>query len=130
MDYKNAKLNKLLPLYVLIFLLAIILASPPHLFSPPLFMPLRFPYYLEEMGPFLGATWPLTFRIYHLSLIVIGLIFSINLLAITFPKWRMAGVFSSFFGIFLTVPVIIFFFAQFTKINLTTAIIYGLTFVL
>ena len=125
MDRQRVKLEKLLPLYIFTVFLTIILVGPPHLFPPPSFMPFRFPHYLETMNPFLGIAWPLTFKIYHLILLSIAIVYSLNLLAITIPKWRKIGKFSSFLGTFLIIPVIVFLFAQFTKVNLSTAIIYG-----
>ncbi len=89
-------------------------------------MPFRFPHYLEMMKPFLGISWPMTFEIYHLILVILAIIGSINILGIVFyPKWRIFAQISSFFGIFLLILMVLFFFIQFASVNFSTAIIYG-----
>ncbi len=107
-------------------ILAVILIAPTHIFSPPLFMPFRFPYHLEMMSPFMGISWPTTFKIYHLGLISITSIGSINILGILFyPKFKTYALASSFIGSFLTLCIILFFFFPFMKINIQISLIYG-----
>lgn len=113
-------------LYLFILILTFFLVAPPHLFPSPYFMPLRFPHYLETMGPFFGVSWPMSFEIYHYTLYALVTIASLNALGILlYPKLRYAALFSSLFGIFLIPPMILFFFFVFININALTAIIYG-----
>lgn len=124
---KRKKLESLKILYLFIFILTFILVTPTHLFPQPYFMPLRFPHYLEMMGPFLGISWPMSFKIYHYgiySLIAIG---CLNFLGIiSYSKFRKTAIFSSFVGIFFFSLMALFFFFQFIKVNPSTAVIYGL----
>lgn len=127
MNDKEIKLRKLISMYIFIIALAIILVGPPHLSPPPLFMPFRFPHYLEMMNPFLGISWPITFRIYHYTLYSLALIGSLNVLGIIFyPKFKKLAIFSSLIGIFLILLIILFFFFKFISVNVSTAIVYGL----
>lgn len=113
--------------YLFILILTFILVVPAHLFPPPYFMPLRFPHYLEMMGPFLGVSWPLSFEIYHYGLYALAIIGSLNILGIFFyPKLKKLPVFSSLIGLFLIIPMVLFFFLIFLNVNAPTAIIYGL----
>lgn len=89
-------------------------------------MPLRFPHYLEMMKPFLGVSWPTTFKIYHYviySLIILG---SLNALGIIlYPKLKKIAILSSKIGVFLISCIILFLFFPFMRVNPPTAIIYG-----
>ena len=124
---KNNLLEKLKLFYLFTFILTAILVLPAHLFPPPLFMPLRFPHYLEMMRPFLGISWPITFNIYHLVLLILAIIGSFNILGIVFfPKWRLFAQISSSAGICMTTLMVLFFLFLFTKVNVSTAIIYGI----
>lgn len=118
-------LRKLKLLYPFIFALGAVLIVPTHFFPPPFFMPLRFPHYLEMMGPFLGISWPLTFEIYHYVLYALILIGSLNVLGIIFLKFKNIAVFSSLIGLFLITPITLFFLFPFMKVNPQTSIIYG-----
>lgn len=130
MKQKLILLKRLKLLYLFIFLVTIILIVPTHLFPAPSLMPLRFPHYLEMMGPFLGVSWPISFEIYHYALFVLVTIASLNVLGILFyPKLSKVALFSSLIGIFLISLIILFFLLVFTKTNLPTSIIYGLYFV-
>lgn len=111
--------------YLFILILTIILIAPAHVFPPPLFMPLRFPHYLKMMGPFLGVFWPATFEIYHYAILTLATIGSLNVLGITFPKFKNIAIFSSLIGLFLISLMVLFFFFQFTNVNPPTAVIYG-----
>lgn len=113
--------------YLFILVLTIALVGPPHIFPQPYFMPLRFPHYLEMMPPFLGFSWPMTFEIYHYVLYTLALIVNLNLLGIIlYPKFKHIAMASSLAGLFLILPMILFFFLVFINVNLPTAIIYGL----
>lgn len=114
-------------LYIFVLALTFILVVPPHLFPQPLFMPLRFPHYLEMMKPFLGVSWPMSFKLYHYALYSLAIIGSLNVLGIIFyPKLNRIAFVSSLSGIFLIFPMILFFFFVFLNINAPTAFIYGL----
>ena len=113
--------------YLFILILTIILVFPAHIFSPPSFMPFRFPHYLEVMDPIWGIFWPMTFQIYHIVLLILAIIESINVLGIVFyPKWIQFAKASSFAGIILTLGMILFFLFPFMKVNPSTAFIYGI----
>lgn len=126
MDEKKSKLRKLIPLYLLILILTILFVSSTHLFPQPSFMPLRFPHYLEMMKPLLGISWPLTFEIYHWTLVVLVTILLTNMLGILFKPWRSIAKISSFIGLAITSLMVSFFFFVFVNVNLPNAIIYGL----
>lgn len=127
MNEKKIKLGKLIPSYIFIIVLTAILVLPPHLFPQPLFMPFRFPHYLEMMKPFLGISWPMSFEIYHYALYILTIIGSLNVLGIIFyPRLKKITIPSSFAGIFLFSLMILFFFFKFITVNAPTAIIYGL----
>ena len=126
MNQKPSQLKLLRLYYLFIFILTIILVLPTHIFPIPTFMPFRFPHYLEMMSPFLGVSWPMTFEIYHIVLLILAIIGSINILGIVYyPKWRMLARVSSFVGIILTLGMILFFLFPFMKVNPPTALIYG-----
>lgn len=118
---------KLLKLYyVFILILTIILVLPTHVSPIPSFMPLRFPHYLEMMEPFLGISWPATFEIYHLVILILAIIGSINILGIVFyPNWRLMTRISSLVGFFVTLVMVLFFLFFFMGLNPPTALIYG-----
>lgn len=127
---KSKKLENLKLLYLLIFILGTVLILPTHLFPQPLFMPLRFPHYLEMMGPFLGVSWPMTFEIYHYALYALALIGSLNVFGIIFyPKFKQIALVSSVIGLFLFPVIILFLFLKFISVNAPTAVIYGFYFV-
>lgn len=123
---KQKHLERLKFLYFFIFIVSVILVVPAHLFPHPFFMALRFPHYLEMMGPFLGVSWPMSFEIYHYGLYALALIGSLNILGIIFLKLRKTALFSSLIGIFLISLMILFFFFMFISVNAPTAVIYGL----
>lgn len=125
MKQKPNQLKTLKLYYLFILILTIILVVPTHIFPIPSFMPLRFPHYLEMMAPILGVSWPVTFEIYHYTLIAITLIFSFNILGLTFTKWKKVARFSSAAGIPIF-SVMILFFYLFIRVNPSTALIYGL----
>ena len=130
MKQKFSELKALKLYYLFILILTIILVLPTHIFPIPSFMPLRFPHYLEMMKPFLGISWPATFEIYHYVLYALTIIGSLNVLGIIFyPKLRYAVLFSSLIGIFLIIPIILFLFFIFINVNASTAVIYGLYFI-
>ena len=123
---KSKRLENLKLLYLFIFLINAIFVIPTHLFSPPLFMPFRFPHYLEMMKPFLGISWPVSFEIYHYALYALAIIGSLNVFGILFyPRLKNAAIFSSLIGIFLISLMVLFLFFVFIKVNPPTAIIYG-----
>ena len=126
MKQKPNQLKTLKLCYLFILLLTIIFVGLTHLFPIPYFMPFRFPHYLERMKPLSGISWPMTFEIYHYTLIIISLIFSFNILGLTFSKWREMAIFSSATGIPIFSAMILFFFFLFTQVNPPTAIIYGI----
>lgn len=112
--------------YLFILILTIILILPTHVFPIPYFMPFRFPHYLEKMEPFLGISWPATFQIYHLTLLILAIIGSLNVLGIVFyPKWKSLAQISSFIGIFFFSLMSLFFFFLFINVNPLTSFIYG-----
>lgn len=119
------KIHQLKILYLLVLVATLLLVGPTHLFSPPSFMPLRFAHYLEMMGPFLGVSWPMSFDVYHWILIILGIIGSLNILGITFPKWRKAARTSSFLGLFFFGAITLFFLFPFMQTNSQTAFIYA-----
>jgi len=126
MKQKTRQLKLLKLYYLFTLILTIILVLPTHIFPQPLFMPLRFPHYLERMEPFWRISWPLSFEIYHYALIVIALIFSFNILGLTFARWRKIAIFSSAAGIPIFSVMILFFFFPFMEINQPTATIYSI----
>lgn len=116
--------------YLLVFVLGAIIIIPTHLSAPPAFMYARFPHYLEMMKPFLGVSWPATFEIYHYVIYTLIALASFNVLGILFyPKLNKITLTSSLIGIFLLSLIILFFFFVFTSVNASTAVIYGLYFV-
>lgn len=124
---KTKELYYLKILYLTAFITIGILFALTHIFPQPFFMPFRFPHYLEMMPTFLGVSWPMSFEIYHYILYALVLIGSLNVLGIIFyPKFRKTAIFSSFVGIFLIFPMILFFFFVFLSVNASTAVIYGL----
>lgn len=127
MNEKKIKLKKLTFLYILIIALTISLVGPPHIFPQPYFMPLRFPHYLEQMKPFLGVSWPMSFQIYHYAIYSLIIIGTINILGIFFyPKFRRIVLISSGIGVILFSLMALFFFFKFINVNASTAIAYGL----
>lgn len=127
MKQKASQLKSIKLLCLFIFILTIILVAPTHIFPIPYFMPFRFPHYLEMMKPFLGISWPMTFEIYHLVLLILAIIGSVNVLGIVFyPKYRLLIRTSSLAGLFLTFTMSLFFLFLFIEVNPPTAIIYGL----
>lgn len=124
---KQKLLNKLKFFYLFVFALSALLIAPTHILPLPSLMPLRFPYYLEMMEPFLGVSWPISFEIYHYAIYALITIGSINVLGIIFyPKLNKIAFVSSLSGIFLISLFILFFFLKFINVNAPTAIIYGL----
>jgi len=114
-------------LYLLIFILGAIIIVPTHLFPPPTFMYARFPHYLELMGPFLGIIWPTTFKIYHITLYILAIVLSFNVLGIVLhPRLKKNAAFFSLIGIFLLSLITLFLFFKFVSVNFLTGIIYGL----
>ncbi|MBI2028494.1 MAG: hypothetical protein HYT07_02680 [Candidatus Levybacteria bacterium] len=128
MGYIKLNINILRFLYLFILIFTIVLVTPPHVFPPPNFMFLRFPTHLESMGSFLSVSWPITFEIYHLGLVVLTLIISINALGLTFLRIRPIAKISSFLGLFLITAIFLFFLFPFMKVNASTAIIYSIYF--
>lgn len=126
LQIKNKDLKQLAYYYLAIVILSVILIAPTHIFSPPLFMPLRFPYYLEKMQPFLGVAWPATFKIYHYVLYILSIVGVFNILGVFYyPKFKRIAIFSCWIGVFLLSAIFLFFLFVFIKINLSTSIIYG-----
>ena len=126
MKNRNTKLKQLKLLYIIIFITTIILVAPTHLFPPPTFMYARFPHYLEMMGTFLGISWPLTFDIYHLVLIILSIIVSFNILGIFFyPKLRLTAQISSFLGLILLTLIFLFFFFVFMRVDANLSLVYS-----
>lgn len=127
---KQKILSQIKLLYLLIFALGSILIAPTHFFPAPSFMTFRFPHYLEMMGPFIGISWPLSFEIYHYVIFALIVVGSLNILGILFyPKFIRVALFSSLIGAFLISLILLFLFLVFIKINPSTAIIYGLFFI-
>jgi len=122
-------LKKLIPLYIFVVILTTILIAPSHVFPQPYFTPFRFPHYLEMMPAFLGFSWPMTFEIYHYALYALAIIGSFNVLGIFYPRFKQIAFASSLIGLFLIIPMVLFFFFVFINVNVSTAIIYGLYFV-
>lgn len=125
MNDKKLKFKKLLLSYLFAVILTIVLVGPAHLFPQPHFMPLRFPHYLEMMPAFLGFSWPTTFKIYHYCLYSLATIGILNILGLLYPKLKQLAILSSSTGLILFSLMALFFFLVFIKINLLTAIIYG-----
>lgn len=119
------QLEKLKILYLLTFALGALIIIPTHIFPPPTFMYARFPHYLEKMPVFLGVSWPVTFEIYHWTLLIIGTIGVINILGLVFSNMKSIAKISSLIGLFLFPLMILFFFFIFISINVLTAVIYG-----
>jgi hypothetical protein len=127
MKKKNKTLEQLKLFYVLVFALGALIIVPTHIFPQPYFMYARFPHYLEQMKPFLGTSWPMTFEIYHYVLYILGLILSFNALGILiYPKLKKIVLITSFIAVFLFLLITIFFFFKFTTVKFSTAIIFGL----
>lgn len=123
---KSKKLESLKILYLSIFVLTAVFVALTHLLPQPLFMPFRFPHYLEMMRPFLGISWPMSFEIYHYVLYTLAIIGSLNALGILFyPKFKQMALISSLTGLFLIPLMVLFLFLQFIKVNPLTAVIYG-----
>ncbi len=124
---KNRKFERLKILYLFIFILTAIIVIPTHIFPQPYFMPFRFPHYLEAMRPFLGVSWPTSFEIYHYVLYTLVVIGSLNALGtVLYPKLNKAVIVSSLTGAIIIPLMILFFFFQFVKVNVSTAIIFGI----
>lgn len=124
--YQTTILKRLRMLHVFIlFLTTIVFILPSHLFPQPYFMYSRFPYYLEMMGPFLGISWPLSFKIYHAILLSLAIIATLNMLGLTYTNWKRAATVSSFLGVFLISFMVIFYLFFFIKVDLSTALTYG-----
>lgn len=124
---KQELLSKLKIFYLFVLILGTIIIAPTHLFPQPYFMYARFPHYLEMMPPFLGASWPMTFEIYHYVIYAFIIIGSLNVLGIVFyPKFKKAALLSSAIGIFFISSLVLFFFFVFLSVNAPTALIYGI----
>ena len=126
-NHKKPKLlEQLKLLYIFIFALTIILVVPTHIFPPPSFENLRFPHYLEMMKPFLGISWPASFKIYHFILVLLALVGTLNVLGIIYyPKWKKIAYTSSFAGLFLIFFMLMFFLFLFINVNPTLSLIYS-----
>ena len=122
-DKKQKKFKFLCLLYFALFITIGIPVALTHAFSPPSFDALRIPAYLRD----LRFPWPLSFDIYHLIIVTLSLIGSINILGITFyPRWKSIAKISSFFGSFLLLSILVFFASSLTmRANIQTALIYG-----
>lgn len=118
-------------LYLFIFVLTVVLVAPPHVLTAPHFMYLRFPTYLEQMPPFLGFPWPLTFKIYHLVAVVLAIIGAINILGIMpYPKFNKLARLSSLAGFILSLLIVLFFLFIFMKVNIQISLIYTFYFLM
>ncbi len=129
MKQKDKTLKQLKLFYLLLFALGAVIIVPTHLSAPPTFMYARFPHYLEMMKPFLGFSWPETFKLYHYVIYALAIIGSLNILGIILPKFKEIALFSSLIGMFLIGAIVLFLFLLFINVNAPVAITYGLYFV-
>lgn len=112
--------------YLFVIALGALIITPTHIFPQPAFMYARFPYYLKKMGPFLGITWPATFKIYHYMLYLLSIVIILNGIGILFyPKFKKSAILSTAIGIFLFLLTASFFFLKFIYVNIATAITFG-----
>ncbi|MBI2031203.1 MAG: hypothetical protein HYT08_01175 [Candidatus Levybacteria bacterium] len=99
--------------YVFLFVLALVNAfTVDILVAPPALAILRVPSNLRAIGEILNAPWTQSLRIYHIFLMIIAVLASLNLLGLSRienPIWRSICKISSFFGFFIFWSIFIFF---------------------
>lgn len=96
-----------------LFVLALVNAfTVDILVAPPALAILRVPSNLRAIGEILNAPWTQSLRIYHIFLMIIAVLASLNLLGLSRienPIWRSICKISSFFGFFIFWSIFIFF---------------------
>jgi len=99
--------------YVFLFIIFLMNAfTVDILVAPPALALLRVPSNLRAIGEILNAPWTQGLRIYHIFLLVIAILASLNLLGLSHldnPIWRTTCKISSFFGFFILWSILIFF---------------------
>jgi len=111
------------------------------LFAPPALAILRVPTNLREIGLLLNAPWTQSLRIYHISLLILCILGSLNLIGLSRLEsriWRGICKISSFFGLLILWAGFIFFMLPFliqgvnyNSVYLRTSLIYAaVTFML
>ncbi len=111
------------------------------LFAPPALAILRIPTNLRQIGLLLNAPWTQSLQIYHIFLLIVFTLGSLNLIGLSrleSPTWRSICKISSFFGLLILWAGFIFFMLPFliqgvdyNPIYLRTSLIYAaVTFIL
>ena len=111
------------------------------LFAPPALAILRVPTNLREIGLLLNAPWTQSLRIYHIFLLIVFALGSLNLIGLSRLEsriWRSICKISSFFGLLIFWAGFIFFMlpfliqgADYNPVYLRTSLIYAaVTFIL
>ena len=123
-------------IYVLLFITAFLNAfTVDVLVAPPALALLRVPSNLRAIGEILSAPWAQNLRVYHIFLLIIAVLASLNLIGLSRldnPIWRTTCKISSFFGLFIFWTIFIFFALpfiltgiKFDPIYLKTSLIYA-----
>lgn len=122
-------------MHVFVFIGAFGLIAAMHTTPSPALAVFRIPQNLQEVGPYLGMSWPMSLRIYHFFLLFFFttvLINGIGLSKIPIPKWRSICKISSFFGMLLMWSATLFFLlslsleGNFHVTNLKTSLVYSI----
>lgn len=110
------------------------------LIAPPALAILRVPSNIREIGEIINAPWTQNLRLYHVLLLIVTIVGSVNLLGLSSLHskfWRSACRISSFFGILILWSGIIFFLLPFliggsyASVYLRTSLIYaGVSFII
>lgn len=99
--------------YIFLFIAALMNAfTVDILVAPPALALLRVPSNLRAIGEVLNAPWTQSLRVYHIFLLVVAVLASLNLLGLSRlnnPIWRTTCKISSFFGFFIFWSIFIFF---------------------
>ncbi|OGH23496.1 MAG: hypothetical protein A2629_00415 [Candidatus Levybacteria bacterium RIFCSPHIGHO2_01_FULL_41_15] len=127
--------------YVFLFIIFLLNAfTVDVLFAPPALAILRVPSNIRGIGEIINAPWMQSLRVYHVFLLIIAVLGSLNLIGLTRLEsriWKGVLRFSSFLGILILWSLILFFFLPFliqgnySPVYLKTSIIYlGITFII
>ena len=99
--------------YVFLFIVFLMNAfTVDILVAPPALALLRVPSNLRAIGEVLNAPWTQSLRVYHIFLLIVAMLASLNLLGLSRlenPIWRTTCKISSFFGFFILWSILIFF---------------------
>ncbi len=109
-DYYATLLQVVYIVIFFIFLLNVFAVD--ILFAPPHLALLRVPSNIRAIGFFLNAPWTQSLRIYHIFLLVITVLGSLNLIALSSLEnslWRIVCKISSFFGLLILWSIFMFF---------------------